>query len=191
MQRAIVCGEGSVATAIAGALRTAPFHVVVADDAAAVERAIAAAETRGERIAALVTAPPGHELRATIVSTTEAQWDDIVARHLSAVFRACKAVMPHFIASGGGAIVIVAEAAGYGSANRLAESAGHGGIIAFGAALAYDHFHDHVRVNTIVAGEAAGAGEIAPVAAFLLSAEAEVMSGSIVDVGNVAYQGAS
>jgi len=97
--------------------------------------------------------------------------------------------MPHLIAAGGGAIVNVADAAGYGRAHMLAESASHGGIIAFGAALAYDHFHDRVRVNTIVAGDAAGPDDIAPVAAFLLSPDAEVMSGSILDVGNVAYQG--
>jgi NAD(P)-dependent dehydrogenase (short-subunit alcohol dehydrogenase family) len=189
MQRVIVCGESSVASAIAHALRAATLDVIAAGDVPAVEHALAAARARNERIDALVTTPPAHAPAETIVGTPEAQWDDIVERHLTAVFLACKAVMPHLIENGGGAIVNVAAAAGYGRAHRLAESASHGGIIAFGAALAYDHFHDRVRVNTIVAGDGAGPAEIAPVAAFLLSTAAEVMSGSILDVGNVAYQG--
>ena len=112
-----------------------------------------------------------------------------MARDLTATFRACKAVMPRFIEGGGGSIVNVATSAAYGRPKHLAESAGHGGIVAFGAALAYDHFNDHVRVNTIVTGDAAMPDAIAPVAAFLLSAAAEVMSGSLIDVGHAAYQG--
>jgi NAD(P)-dependent dehydrogenase (short-subunit alcohol dehydrogenase family) len=189
MQRVIVCGDGPLALAIVQALRDAALTVIAAPDASAVEGAIGAAQTRGERIDALVTAPPGHIAAATILGTTEAHWDDAFERHLTAVFLACKCVVPHLIANGGGAIVNVANAAGYGRARRVAESASHGGIIAFGAALAYDHFNDKVRVNTIVAGDAASAADIAPLAAFLLSPEAEVMSGSIIDAGNSAYQG--
>lgn len=189
MHRAIVCGEGSVASAIAHALREAELDVIVAAGSAAVERAVATAQANGERIDALIAVPPPHGAPETILTTPESLWDEIIERHLTALFLAAKAVMPHLIEHGGGAIVNVANADGYGRAHRLAESAGHGGIIAFGAALAYDHFHDHVRVNTIVAGDGASPADIAPVATFLLSAEAEVMSGSILDVGNVAYQG--
>lgn len=189
MHRAVVCGEGDAANAIVRALRDAGLDAIVASGASAVERAVANAQATGERIDALVTVPPPRGAAATILETPETLWDDIIERHLTALFLACKAVTPHLIEHGGGAIVNVANADGYGRAHHLAESAGHGGIIAFGAALAYDHFHDRVRVNTIVAGAESGPAEIAPVAAFLLSAEAEVMSGSIVDVGNVAYQG--
>jgi NAD(P)-dependent dehydrogenase (short-subunit alcohol dehydrogenase family) len=189
MHRVIVCGEGPLALEIARALRTATRDAIAAVDAAGVQRAIGAAREGGDRIDALVTVPPSRVAAETIVATPEPLWDDIIERHLTALFLACKAVVPHLIANGGGAIVNIAGAAGYGRAHRAAESAGHGGIIAFGAALAYDHFHDRVRVNTIVAGDAASPAEIAPVAAFLLSAEAEVMSGSILDVGNIAYQG--
>jgi NAD(P)-dependent dehydrogenase (short-subunit alcohol dehydrogenase family) len=189
MHRVIVCGEGPLAAAIAQALRDATLDVIATADATGVERAIGTVQTRGERIDALVTVPPNRTAAETILATPEAMWDDIVERHLTAIFLACKAVLPHLIAGGGGAIVNVANAAAYGRGHRVAESASHGGILAFGAALAYDHFNDRVRVNTIVAGDAARPGDIAPVAAFLLSPEAEVMSGSILDVGNVAYQG--
>jgi NAD(P)-dependent dehydrogenase (short-subunit alcohol dehydrogenase family) len=189
MQRVIVCGASPVASAIARVLRDATLDVITTADAPAVERAVAAAQSRNERIDALVTVPPARGATGTIIATPERQWDDVVEQHLTAVFLACKAVMPHLIDAGGGAIVNVADAAGYGRAHMLAESASNGGVIAFGAALAYDHFNDHVRVNTIVAGDAASPDDIAPVAAFLLSSDAEVMSGSIIDVGNVAYQG--
>ncbi len=189
MQRVIVCGASAIASAIAGALREAALDVIAVPDAAGVERAAGAARSQGARIDALVTVPPGDAPAAAILATSEAQWDELCEQHLTAVFLACKAVVPHLIENGGGAIVTVANAAAYGRAGRLAQSALHGGIVAFAAALAYDHFHDRVRVNTIVAGDAAAAGEIASVAAFLLSPEAEVMSGSVIDVGNVAYQG--
>lgn len=189
MHRTIVCGAGPVASAVARALRDAALDVVVAADPEAVETAIASAEFRGERIDALVTVPSNRGVAATIVETPEVRWDVVIERELTAVFVACKAVMPHLIANGGGAIVNLADSCGYGQANALAESASNGGVIAFAAALAYDHFHDHVRVNTVVTGPTATPSDIAPVVAFLLSPDAEVMSGSIIDVGNVAYQG--
>jgi NAD(P)-dependent dehydrogenase (short-subunit alcohol dehydrogenase family) len=189
MHRVIVCGEGLLAMAIAQTLRDATLDVIAIAGASGIERAIGAVKTRGERVDALVTVPPNRSATETILATSEPEWDDLVERHLTAIFLACKAVVPHLIANGGGAIVNIATAAAYGRGGRAAESASHGGILAFGAALAYDHFNDRVRVNTIVAGDAASPGDIAPVAAFLLSPEAEVMSGSIVDVGNAAYQG--
>lgn len=185
----VVCGDGTLASAIAQALRDAAFDVVGTADPSGVERAIGVAQAHGERIDALVTVPPGSIAAETILHTAESLWDDVVERHLTAIFLACKSVVPHLIAGGGGAIVNVANAAGYGRAHRVAESASHGGIIAFGTALAYDHFNDRVRVNTIVAGDAATPADIAPLAVFLLSPEAEVMSGSILDAGNSAYQG--
>jgi NAD(P)-dependent dehydrogenase (short-subunit alcohol dehydrogenase family) len=189
MHRVIVCGGGPVANAIAHGLRAATLEVIAAADAGAVEHAVGAARSHSDRIDALITVPPDAGAGETILATPEAMWDAIVEQHLTAMFLACKAVVPHLIENGGGAIVNVASAAGYGRAQRVAESASHGGIIAFGAALAYDHFHDRVRVNTIVAGAGASPTDIAPVAAFLLSSDADVMSGSILDVGNAAFQG--
>jgi NAD(P)-dependent dehydrogenase (short-subunit alcohol dehydrogenase family) len=189
MTTVIVCGAGPVADAIGRALRDTGHDVRSAPDSAAVEHVLNEALASGVRVDALVNAPPGGASCGTILATPEAAWDEVVARDLTAVFRACKTVMPHFIERGGGAIVNLAASAGYGRARQLAESAGHGGIIAFGAALAYDHFNDHVRVNTIVTGDGATPDAIAPVAAFLLSSNADVMSGSLIDVGNAAYQG--
>jgi NAD(P)-dependent dehydrogenase (short-subunit alcohol dehydrogenase family) len=56
------------------------------------------------------------------------------------------------IALGGGAIVNVGSGAGWGKPNMAAYSASKGGLFALSAALAYDHFHQRVRVNTVVPG---------------------------------------
>jgi NAD(P)-dependent dehydrogenase (short-subunit alcohol dehydrogenase family) len=185
----IVSGESPIAAAIVQALRAAGHDATAAADAAAVAAAIAAAHTSGAHIAALINAQHVASASGAALATAEPDYDALIARELTAIFRCCKAALPHLIEHGGGAIVNVAGAAAYGRANRLAESAAHGGVVAFGAALAYDHFNDHVRVNTIVAGDAATPADVAPVALFLISPDAEVMSGSLIDVGIAAYQG--
>ena len=184
-----VCGAGDVAHAVARALRDTGHDVTTIADHNAIEHAISDAHERGAQIGALVNAPALEPSAGTLLATPEDVYDYVVARDATPVFLACKALMPHFIAAGAGAIVNVTTSAGYGRSKHLAESAAHGAIIAFGAALAYDHFNDHVRVNTIVTGDAAMPEAIGPVAAFLLSPAAEVMSGSLIDVGHAAYQG--
>ena len=185
----IVCGDGPIAAAIVDALRIAGHAATAARDAAAVTVAVAAAQHAGTRIAALINAQHVASASGDALATGEADYDALIEREVTAMFRCCKAALPHLIAAGGGAIVNVAGAAAYGRAQQLAESAAHGAVVAFGAALAYDHFNDRVRVNTIVAGTAATPAEIAPVALFLVSPDAEVMSGSLIDVGIAAYQG--
>jgi NAD(P)-dependent dehydrogenase (short-subunit alcohol dehydrogenase family) len=144
---------------------------------------------RGLRVEALVNAQTHEPSAGTLDATPENVWDFVIARDCTSIFLACKIVVPLFVAAGGGAILNITSSAGYGRPKHLAESAGHGAVIALGAALAYDHFNDHVRVNTIVTGDAAMPEAVGPVAAFLLSPNAEVMSGSVIDVGNAAYQG--
>ena len=101
-----------------------------------------------------------------------------------------------------------------------AYAASKGGLFALGAALAYDHFQDGIRVNTVIPGgggivtgmslgrvggdlekiaarKVAGTvakrstvpADVANAVAFLLSDEAAVISGTIVDVGCFAHQG--
>jgi NAD(P)-dependent dehydrogenase (short-subunit alcohol dehydrogenase family) len=99
----------------------------------------------------------------------------------------------------------------------FAYSASKGGIYAFSAALAYDYFHARIRVNTVVpggggiptgmslgrvggdpaklsaggtaAGRAATGDDIAKAVAFLLSPDADVISGTVIDVGCFDHQG--
>jgi NAD(P)-dependent dehydrogenase (short-subunit alcohol dehydrogenase family) len=154
-----------------------------------------------------------------ILDTSEEVWDRVMSVNLKGPYLCCKAVLPHMIAQGGGSIVNVGSGAGWGKPNMFADSASKGGIFAFSAALAYDFFHDRIRVNTVIpsgdgivtgmslgrvggdldrvrrggpgtaAGRHATGDHLAKVVAFLLSPDAETLSGTVIDVGCFSHQG--
>jgi NAD(P)-dependent dehydrogenase (short-subunit alcohol dehydrogenase family) len=187
--------------------------------AADVESVVSYALSRYGRIDALVNNAAIGPL-GSVLETDEATWDRVLGVNLKGVYLCCRSVMPHMIARGGGAIVNIGSGAGWGKPNMAAYSASKGGIVALSMALSYDHFQDHIRVNTVIpggggivtgmsvgrvggdpakvkerktAGTVAGRSttpkDVANVVAFLLSDEAAVVSGTIVDVGCFAHQG--
>jgi NAD(P)-dependent dehydrogenase (short-subunit alcohol dehydrogenase family) len=153
----------------------------------------------------------------TVLDTDEALWDRIQAVNLKGAYLCARAVIPHMIRQGGGAIVNVGSGAGWGKPNMAAYAASKGGLFALSAAMAYDHLQDRIRVNTVVPGGggivsgmslgrvggdagrlsagATAAGrpvtgkDVAQAVCFLLSEEAEAISGTIIDVGCFANQG--
>ncbi len=155
----------------------------------------------------------------TVLDTDEALFDRIMAVNLKGPYLCSRAVLPHMIEAGGGAIVNVGSGAGWGKPNMAVYSASKGELVALGAATAYDFLHHRIRVNTVVpggggivtgmslgrvggdrsrfgqgapgtaAGRAVNGEDIANVVAFLISPEAETISGTIIDVGCFADQG--
>jgi NAD(P)-dependent dehydrogenase (short-subunit alcohol dehydrogenase family) len=155
----------------------------------------------------------------TVLDTDEALFDRIVAVNLKGTYLCSRAVIPHMIRAGGGAIVNVGSGAGWGKPNMAAYSASKGGIFALSAAMAYDFLHQRVRVNTVVpggggivsgmslgrvggdparlgqgapgtaAGRPATGDDIANAIAFLIAPEADAISGTVLDVGCFAGQG--
>ena len=155
----------------------------------------------------------------TVETTEEALWDRIHAVNLKGPYLMSRAVIPHMRAQGGGAIVNVGSGAGHGKPNMAAYAASKGGIFALSAAMAYDHFHDRIRVNTVLpggggivsgmslgrvqgdasrfgrgapgtaAGRVATGEDLANAISFLLSDEAATISGTVIDVGCFANQG--
>ena len=154
----------------------------------------------------------------TILDTSEELWDRVIDVNLKGTFLCCKAVLPHMIAAGGGKIVNTGSGAGWGKPNMFAYSASKGGIFAFSQALAYDFFRHKIRVNTVVpggggistgmtagrkqsgktvvgsspgsaAGRPAAKEDIGRAVAFLLSPDADAISGTVIDVGCFAHQG--
>lgn len=88
----------------------------------------------------------------TVLDTDESLFDRIVAVNLKGTYLMSRAVLPHMRSAGGGSIVNIGSGAGWGKPNMAAYSASKGGIVALSAAMAYDHFHDHVRVNVAIPG---------------------------------------
>lgn len=88
----------------------------------------------------------------TVLSTEESLWDRILDVNLKGAYLCSRAVIPHMERQGGGAIVNVGSGAGWGKQNMAAYSASKGGMVALTMAMAYDHFHTHVRVNMVIPG---------------------------------------
>lgn len=88
----------------------------------------------------------------TVLDTDEPLFERIVAVNLKGTYLMSRAVLPHMRAAGGGAIVNIGSGAGWGKPNMAAYSASKGAIVALSTAMAYDHFHEHVRVNVAIPG---------------------------------------
>jgi len=185
-----------------------------ADVAEVVERALA----RFGRIDAVVNNAAIGPL-GTVLDTDEAVFDRIIAVNLKGPYLTSRAAVPHMIAQGGGSIINIGSGAGWGKPNMAVYSASKGGVAALSTAMAYDFFHHRIRVNTVIpggggivsgmslgrvggdaarfgkgapgtaAGRVATGDDIANVVAFLLSSEAETLSGTVIDVGCFAQQG--
>lgn len=155
----------------------------------------------------------------TVLDTDEALFDRIVGVNLKGPFLMSRAAVPHMKRQGGGNIVNIGSGAGWGKPNMAAYSASKGGLHTLSAAMAYDFIHDGIKVNTVIpggggivsgmslgrlggdrsrlgkgapgtaAGRVATGDDVANVVAFLLSPEAETLSGTVIDVGCFANQG--
>lgn len=183
-----------------------------------VDRVVQFAMTHYKRIDALVNNAAIGPL-GTVVDTDDALWARIIGVNLTGPFLTSRAVIPHMKRQGGGSIVNIGSGAGWGKPNMAAYCASKGGLHALSSALAYDHFRDCIRVNTVIPGgggivtgmslgrakgdvarassngpgTAAGRHgtpqDLANAVAFLLSDEATVISGTVLDVGCFALQG--
>ena len=181
--------------------------------AADVQRVVDHAISQYGRVDALVNIAAIHP-RGTALTTTEAVWDRVMDVNLKGMFLCARSVIPHMVKAGGGAIVNVGSGAGWGKPGLLAYAASKGGVHAFTMALAYDHLHDHIRVNCVVpggtltgmteslagshfrhmasktaSGDVTRPEDVAAACVFLLSEEARQISGSVLDVGCFAGQG--
>ncbi len=88
----------------------------------------------------------------TVLDTDVATFGRIFDVNVKGTYLMSRAVLPQMIRAGGGSIVNIGSGAGYGKANMAAYSASKGAIMALSMAMAYDHFHDRVRVNVAIPG---------------------------------------
>lgn len=88
----------------------------------------------------------------TILTTEEPVFAKILDVNVKGTYLMSRAALPHMIRAGGGSIVNIGSGAGYGKPNMAAYAASKGAIVALTMAMAYDHFHDHIRVNVAIPG---------------------------------------
>ncbi len=182
---------------------TADLLLADVSKAREVEKVVEFTIDKYARIDALVN-NAGIRPSGTILETSEEIWDKVMAVNLKGMFLTTKAVLPHMIRQGKGSIVNIGSGSGSGRPNRLAYCASKGGVFAFSAALACDHLQHHIRVNVVVpsytrtgmteedidkgktpqslAGRVLAPQDTANAVAFLLSDEAEMISGSVLDL---------
>ncbi len=177
-----------------------------------VERIVAHTLAKYGRIDGLVNNAAIHP-SGRLLETDEDVWDKVIDVNLKGVYLTTKTVLPHMIEQGGGSIVNIGSGSQWGRSNLLAYCASKGGVYAFSMATAYDYIHDHIRVNMVIPGGAPITGmtegspyitqggrstvtgrnthpdEIAHAVEFLLSDNAQQVSGTIIDVGCFDHQG--
>jgi NAD(P)-dependent dehydrogenase (short-subunit alcohol dehydrogenase family) len=95
----------------------------------------------------------GIELAKTIVDTSEAEWDRLMAVNLKGVFLCARAAIPVMRRQGRGTIINVAsELALVGGSEIAAYAASKGGVLQLTKAMAVDHAADGIRVNCVCPG---------------------------------------
>jgi NAD(P)-dependent dehydrogenase (short-subunit alcohol dehydrogenase family) len=171
-------------------------------DEASVAAAVGAAQDELGRIdgvfncAGYVRFVPLHELEL-------AEWNRMLAVHLTGTFLVCKAALPVMRDTGGGAIVNMSSTSALLARPHLAAyAAAKGGIISFSKQLALDAHEYGVRVNVIAPGSigtpllegvyeegavphaiqprVAAPDEIASTVCFMLSDDASFLTASLV-----------
>jgi 2-hydroxycyclohexanecarboxyl-CoA dehydrogenase len=153
----------------------------------------------------------GINRRGNLLALTEDDWHTSFAVNLNSMFYLCRAVIPHMMEAGGGAIVNTASQWGlYPAPNHIAYNVTKAAVASFTQNLARDYARYKIRVNAVCPGEIhtpmleAGvirAGktiadldrlvpfgrigkpeEVAALVAFLASDEAQFMCGSLVEI---------
>ncbi len=95
----------------------------------------------------------GTYLKGTVISTTLAQWEQLMRVNLTGAFLCARHVVPLMLARGGGSVVNVASEAGLvGLADQTAYNASKAALISLTQSMALDFAAHDVRVNCVCPG---------------------------------------
>ncbi len=148
--------EASAASAVAAISaeggRAVAIRCDVASEASVAEAVPAAIAAVGApRV--LVNGAALHDPSGTVVETTPAWWNAVLAVNLTGAFLVSRAVIPAMTAAGGGSIIHIASQMGrVGAPGRAAYTATKGALIQLAKTMALDHAKERIRVNTLSPG---------------------------------------
>ncbi len=92
--------------------------------------------------------------RASLLETTEEEWDRLMAVNAKSVFLMSRQAIPVMTKAGGGVIINTASGWGLAGGRRAAAyCASKGAVVMLTKAMAIDHGPDHIRVNCICPGD--------------------------------------
>ena len=92
--------------------------------------------------------------RASVLNTTEAEWDRVMAVNIKSIFLMSKYAIPHMTAAGGGVIVNTGSGWGLvGGRDAVSYCASKGAVVNMTRAMAIDHGPQNIRVNCICPGD--------------------------------------
>jgi NAD(P)-dependent dehydrogenase (short-subunit alcohol dehydrogenase family) len=94
-----------------------------------------------------------HPAVGTVETTSPQAWDEVLAVNVRSMFLLAKHAVPLMRRGGGGSIVNVSSVQAVASQrNVVAYTASKGAIAAMTRAMAVDHAHEGIRVNTVLPG---------------------------------------
>jgi NAD(P)-dependent dehydrogenase (short-subunit alcohol dehydrogenase family) len=92
--------------------------------------------------------------RATVIGTTEEEWDRVMAVNVKSIFLMSKYAIPVMAEAGGGVIINTASGWGLvGGRNAVSYCASKGAVVNMTRAMALDHGEQDIRVNCICPGD--------------------------------------
>jgi NAD(P)-dependent dehydrogenase (short-subunit alcohol dehydrogenase family) len=136
----------------AGRGRAIARHCDVAVEGDVTSAVAGVAATFG-RLDILVSGAACRDPGGTVLETSVADWERVLAVNLTSSFLLSRAALPLMISGGGGSIMLIASQLGrVGSAGRAAYCATKGALIQLAKVLAIDHAAQNIRVNALSPG---------------------------------------